>query len=57
VSDHATGIIYGLDLEGNVLAELDTGRGFGAISGLELDSQGRLLFVDMAANEVIRVEP
>jgi len=57
VSDHATGIIYGLDMEGNVLSELDTGRGFGAISGLELDRQGRLLFVDMAANEVIRVEP
>ena len=36
VTDHATGVIYGLDLDGNVLGELDTGRGFGALGGIEL---------------------
>jgi len=57
VTDHETGEIFAFDLDGKLLNRLDTGRGPGALAGLEMDPEGRILFVDMLKNEVIRVEP
>jgi len=56
VGDHATGEIVAFDLaSGDELGRLRTGaRG---LAGLEVGPDGRLYFVDLAADQLVRVDP
>jgi len=56
VSDNATGRIAAFDLQGNQLEALDTGLGAGALSGMAFGPDGRLYFVDMVGERVLRID-
>jgi len=57
VTDNATGVIHAFDLVGNRVNWLDTGRGEGALAGIAFGPDGKLYFVDMDADEVVRIDP
>lgn len=57
VSDYGTGYLLAFDLEGKLLNYLDTGLGGGTLSGITFGPDGKLYFVDMVGNQVLRVEP
>lgn len=56
VSDYGTGYLLAFDLEGTLLNYLDTGLGGGKLSGITFGPDGKLYFVDMVGNQVIRVD-
>jgi hypothetical protein len=56
VSDHATGIIHVLTLQGEPVVELDTGLGEGALMGMTFGPDGKLYFVDAARNRILRLD-
>lgn len=56
VSDNGTGYLLAFDLEGNLLNYLDTGLGGGALSGITFGPDGKLYFVDIKGNQVLRVD-
>jgi hypothetical protein len=56
VGDWATGILYELDLDGNVVYELDTGFGSERLYGIELGPDGRLWVIDNGSG-VYRIDP
>lgn len=57
VTDNATGFIAAYSLDGERLNELDTGLGAGALAGLEFGPDGKIYFVDMKSNRVLRIDP
>jgi len=58
VSDHATGVIAAFRKDGTEVRRLDTGLGPGALAGMAFGpADGRLYFVDMKGNRVLRVDP
>lgn len=57
VTDNATGFIAAYSLDGERLNELDTGLGAGALAGLDFGPDGRLYFVDMIGQRVLRIDP
>jgi hypothetical protein len=57
IADNATGIIHAFDLNGNRLNWLDTGRGVGALSGLDMGPDGKLYFVDVTSDQIFRIDP
>lgn len=57
VSDNGTGKIIAFDLEGRQVNALDTGLGAGALSGMTFGPDGKLYFVDMVGNRLMRVDP
>lgn len=56
VSDYGTGYLLAFDLEGELLNYLDTGLGQGTLSGITFGPDGKLYFVDMVGNRVLRVD-
>ena len=54
VSDHATGEIIALDMDGDEIERIDTGAD--AIMGMTVGPQGHLWYVDAGANELIRID-
>tara|TARA_R110002096_G_scaffold433887_2_gene653769 strand:+ start:77476 stop:78597 length:1122 start_codon:yes stop_codon:yes gene_type:complete len=56
VSDYGTGYLLAFDLEGELLNYLDTGLGEGTLSGITFGPDGKLYFVDMVGNRVLRVD-
>ncbi len=56
VSDNATGTIVAFDLEGNLIARLDTGLENGSLMGIEAGPDDRLYFTDARGQRVLRVE-
>lgn len=58
VSDNGTGRIWAFDPKtGAAVDWLDTGVGPDALAGIAFDGAGRLYFVDMAADRVLRLAP
>jgi hypothetical protein len=57
VSDYGNGYLLAFDLEGELLNYLDTGLGGGKLSGITIGPDGKLYFVDMVGNQVLRVDP
>jgi glucose/arabinose dehydrogenase len=55
VGDHASGDIVAFDLEGHELARAATGAS--GLAGLAVGPDGKLWFVDSAANELVRIDP
>lgn len=56
VSDYNTGHLLAFDLEGELVNFLDTGLGEGKLSGITFGPDGKLYFVDMVGNQVLRVD-
>ncbi|MSP15948.1 MAG: hypothetical protein EXR73_04940 [Myxococcales bacterium] len=57
VSDYATGWISAFSRTGELLNQLDTGLGRGALAGMAFGPDGKLYFVDMAGDRVFRIDP
>jgi hypothetical protein len=55
VSDHATGEIVALDMNGDELERIDTGAE--SIMGITVGPEGKLWYVDAGANELVRIDP
>jgi DNA-binding beta-propeller fold protein YncE len=55
VTDNASGRITAFDLAGNVINFLDTGL-TGALAGIAFGPDGKLYFVDMIRNRILRVD-
>lgn len=55
VTDNATGRISAFSLGGELLNYLDTGLPPGALGGLAFGPDGKLYFVDMVGNRVLRI--
>lgn len=55
VVDHATSIIWALDLKGNVVDWLETGIAANSLMGIDIDANGNLFVADVAANSVWRI--
>lgn len=55
VSDHATGEIIAFELNGTEIERITTGAQ--SIMGLAVGPEGRIWFVDAAANQLVRVDP
>src|SRR6185503_17265361 len=55
VGDHASGEIVAFDLDGHELARAGTGAS--GLAGLAIGPDGKLWFVDSAANELVRIDP
>ena len=51
------GKVLAHDREGELVDWLDTGLGAGALIGITLDAEGRLLLVDAGGSRVLRIEP
>ena len=52
VSDPITGIVYGFDLEGNLIDWLETGLPPGSLMGMAFDDEGSMYIVDAANNQL-----
>jgi hypothetical protein len=57
VGDFKTGHILAFDMAGNLVNELDTGRGPGSLGGITFDEDGSLYFADTLRSEIIRIGP
>ena len=57
VTDRATSLIHAFDLDGNLLATVDTGLPGGSLAGLTSGPDGLLYFVDSAGDRVFRLDP
>jgi len=57
VADNANGRISAFTLDGERANYLDTGLDAGALSGLAFGPDGKLYFVDMQTNRVLRIDP
>lgn len=57
VAEFGSGVIHAYDLEGNELQTLDTGKGEGALYGIEIGPDGKLWVVDNATPAVYRLDP
>jgi hypothetical protein len=57
VTDDATGRIAAFTLAGEKKNELDTQLGDGALAGMTFGPDGKIYFVDMKGNRVVRVDP
>lgn len=57
VAEFATGVLHAYDLDGTELQTLDTGRGAGAIYGIEIGPDGALWIVDHSTPAVFRLDP
>ena len=55
VAEFGTGVIHAYDLDGTELQSLDTGRGAGALYGIEIGPDGALWVVDHSAPAVLRL--
>ena len=55
VGDWKTGEILAFDLEGNELGRIQTPAE--GLMGIEVGPEGKLWYVDGAANELVRVDP
>ena len=55
VSDHATGIIYGYSLDGELLDWLDTGLGEESLMGMAFHPDGSLYVTDAAGGRILRI--
>ncbi len=56
VGDWATGILYEITLEGEVVRQLDTGFGANRLYGVEIGPDGKLWVIDQATG-VFRIDP
>ncbi len=56
VGEWGTGMLYELDLEGNVIHQLDTGFGAGRLYGIEIGPDGALWVIDNGSG-VYRIDP
>ena len=56
VSDNATGRISAFKLDGTRVNYLDTGLGAGALGGMAFGPDGKLYFVDITGNRVVRID-
>lgn len=57
VGDNATGRIWAIGLDGEVIDYLDTGLPDGALMGIEVGPDGNLWVVDAVENRVLRISP
>jgi DNA-binding beta-propeller fold protein YncE len=57
VTDHATGIVHAFDQDGAQVDWFDTGRGAGALMGIEAAGLDDIWLVDADADEVFRLQP
>lgn len=57
VSDNANGRISAFKHDGERVNTLDTGLQAGALSGMAFGPDGKLYFVDMTGNRVLRIDP
>lgn len=57
VSDNATGRLSAFSLAGEQVNYLDTGLPAGSLGGMAFGPDGKLYFVDMVGNRVLRVDP
>lgn len=57
VTDNANGRISAFDLAGQRVNWLDTGLAAGSLAGLTFGPDGRIYFVDMLGDRVLRVDP
>jgi hypothetical protein len=56
ITDHGTGSVLVFDVSGRLVAEVDTGRGAGALGGIAV--RGRTAFItDLTRDEVFRIDP
>lgn len=53
-TDRASGVIFALSLDGDLLDWFPTGRA-NALGGLDFDAEGRLLVVDQVQNQLLRI--
>lgn len=56
VSDNANGRISAFNFKGERVNYLDTGLPAGALAGMSFDANGKLYFVDMVGNRVLRID-
>ena len=57
VAEYGTGVIHVYDLQGAEIQSLDTGKGEGALYGIEIGPDGALWVVDKATPAVYRLDP
>lgn len=57
IAEHGTGILHAFTKAGEPVMQLDTGRGGGAILGIEIGPDGALWVVDDAEPAVYRLDP
>ena len=57
VTDNAASRIVAFDLDGQVINYLDTGLPAGSLGGLNFGPDGKIYFVDMLGNQVLRIDP
>lgn len=57
VSDNSSGWISAFNLQGERVNYIDTGLGSGALAGIAFGPDGKLYFVDMKGNQVLRIDP
>ncbi len=57
VSDNQTSIIHAFDKSGVRVNWIETGLPAGALSGMAFGPDGKLYFVDMLGNRVLRIDP
>lgn len=57
VSDNSNGRISAFDLNGGLLNYVETGLPEGALAGMAFGPDGKLYFVDMLGNRVLRLDP
>jgi sugar lactone lactonase YvrE len=56
IAEFGTGILYVFDMDGKLVQSLDTGKGPGAIYGIELGPDGKLWVADNASPGVFRLD-
>jgi len=57
VTDNAASRILAFDLDGVLVNYLDTGIAGGALGGMNFGPDGKIYFVDMLGNRVLRIDP
>jgi DNA-binding beta-propeller fold protein YncE len=57
VSDNETGHIVAFDLQGKQLNAIETGLPPGSLAGMAFGPDGKLYFVDMVGNRLLRLDP
>ena len=57
MAEHGTGVLHAFTKSGELVTQLDTQKGEGAIFGIEVGPDGALWVVDNANAAVYRLEP
>ena len=57
VTDNGSSRVYAFDKQGELIDWLATGVRFGALMGIEIDDQGRILLVNALDNSIMRISP